>query len=85
MLKRNNKNGTQSHRRWKYIRYPYQVLSRVCQNLLNNFFTEHLRDHKTQQDYKKSTTADKERFVKTVVTNLLFQRLETFFSDPPIV
>ena len=64
---------------------PYQILSRVYQNLLNNSFTEHLPDHKTQQDYKKSTTVDKQRFVKTLVTNPLCQRLETFFSDPPIV
>ena len=64
---------------------PYQILSRVSQNVLNNSFPEHLPDHKTEQDYKKSTTADKQRFVKTVLTNPQCQRLETFFSDSPIV
>ena len=40
---------------------PYQVLSRVWQNLLNNFFTEHLPGHKSQQGYKKSTATHKEK------------------------
>ena len=81
MLKRNNKNGTQSQRRCQCFvskdvlkdsehnrtestsgkNNPYQVLSRVWQNLLNNFFTEHLPGHKSQQGYKKSTATHKEK------------------------